>query len=229
MFAPQKRIVSRKGIGSCSQGRRESDGRMKKPRKHIRSERNIARILAVLSKQRLTAIELADKAYLTPDTARAYLSVLHDQGQVYIVGFQPVDRQKPTRIYAAGNRPDAILIPKTKPRKPNRRLVWKAKVLEALALPGTTQQLADRLGISYAYARVHIYELKQERKIHVTAWLLPAETGSKAAVYKAGFGSDRDFVPSRGVYKQEKPFTPSPSAHGIFAALFAQPSTALAQ
>lgn len=200
---------------------------MIKPRRKIRTERRTESILAVLRKQRLTIKELAAEMYMSEDTAREHINRMHGQGLLYVVGFQPVERQKPAKVYAAGNRPDAIHIPKKKPPKPNRREVWKAQVLEALALPGTTKQIAERLGLSYAYARAHIYSLKSERKIHITAWVLPADTGTKAAVYKAGYGQDREFIRTRGAYNRSKPAITPPPAHSIFAALFAQPSTAL--
>lgn len=202
---------------------------MIKPRRKIRTERRTESIMAVLRKQRLTIKELASAMYMSEDTAREHINRMHAEGLLYVVGFQPVERQKPAKIYAAGNRPDAIYIAKKKPPKPNRREAWKAQVLEALALPGTTKQIAERLGMSYAYARAHIYALKNEGKIHITAWVLPQDTGTKAAVYKTGYGQDREFVPTRGVYSATKPTMPKPPAHSIFAALFAQPSTALPQ
>lgn len=195
---------------------------MIKPRRKIRTERRTESILAVLRKQRLTIKELASQLYMSEDTARAHINRMYSAGMLYVVGYQPVERQKPAKIYSAGKRPDAIHIPKNKPPKPNRREVWKAQVLEALALPGTTKQVAERLGLSYAYARAHIYSLKSECKIHITAWVLPADTGTKAAVYKAGVGQDREFVPKRYLARMEPSVMPHvPSA---FALLFAQPS-----
>lgn len=202
---------------------------MIKPRRRIRTERRTESILAVLRKQRLTAKELAAELYMSEDTACEHINRMRSEGLLYVVGFKPVDRQKPAKIYAAGNRPDAIHVTKKKPPKPNRREAWKAQVLEILALPSTTKQIAERLGISYAYARSHIYSLKYERKIHITAWVLPADTGTKAAVYKVGAGDDRKFVPTRHVAARKKYEMPVPSANSIFAALFAQPSTALPQ
>lgn len=202
---------------------------MIKPRRKIRTERRTESIMAVLRKQRLTIKELASAMYMSEDTAREHINRMHSEGLLYVVGFQPVERQKPAKVYSAGNRPDAIHVPKKKPAKPNRREVWKAKVMESLALPSTTKQVAERLGISYAYARAHIYSLKHERKIHITAWVLPADTGTKAAVYKLGAGNDRNFVPTRHIARREKYVMPAPAANSIFAALFAQPSTALPQ
>lgn len=193
------------------------------------TERTIDRVLAVLRKKRLTAKELAEVMHMTYDTSLEYIRIMRARKLIYVVGHNPVERNKPVRVYTAGNRPDAISIPKKKPPKPSRRAAWKSKVLTALALPSSSKQIAERLGISYDYARQHVCELKKEGKIHITAWVLPLNTGSKIAVYKAGYGQDRKFVPRRGVYTMNKPEMTPPPAHSIFAALFAQPSTALPQ
>ena len=188
-----------------------------------RMDRRIARILEILSIKQMTAKELSQTMHVSHDTARDYLSILHEQQRVYVAAWQPVDRNKPAKVYAAGSNPDVIYVPAPKTKIEKKADIWKEKVLTALALPSTTYDLAKRLGISYSYTRFIIYALKQEGSIHVRAWILPHPKGSRAAVYAVGNEPSKERISFRRMSREEqrvaRDIKPNTAPKGIFSAL----------
>jgi DeoR/GlpR family transcriptional regulator of sugar metabolism len=53
-------------------------------------DRRIARILELLNAKQMTAKELSQTMHVSHDTARDYLSILHEQQRVYVAAWQPV-------------------------------------------------------------------------------------------------------------------------------------------
>lgn len=188
-----------------------------------RMDRRIARILELLKDKQMTAKELSQAMHVSHDTARDYLSILHEQQRVYVAEWQPVDRNKPAKVYAAGSNPDVIYVPAPKTKIEKKADIWKEKVLTALALPSTTYDLAKRLGISYSYTRFIIYALKREGSIHVRAWILPHPKGSRAAVYAVGNEPSKERISfrrmSREEQRQARGIKPNTAPKGIFSAL----------
>lgn len=188
-----------------------------------RMDRRIARILELLSIKQMTAKELSQAMYVSHDTAREYLSILHDQKRVYVSAWQPIDRNKPAKVYAAGSKSDVVYVPATKTKIEKKADIWKEKVLAALVLPSTTYDLAKRLGISYSYTRFIIYALKQEGSIHVRAWILPHPKGSRAAVYAVGNEPSKERISFRRMSREEqrvaRGIKPNTAPKGIFSAL----------
>jgi len=181
--------------------------------KHKVAERQIARILALVEHEALSAAEISARMFLSVTSVIRFVNRLLAEPlrarRLYIAGWRdgvPINR--PARLFRAGRQPDVRYVPMAERKGPHRLYAQgerrRAEVLELLAMPQTTQQLSVRMGVSDSRVKAYIREHRAAGRIHIKAWVLPVYRGSQAPVYALGNLPDKPRV--RGSREQaQKP------------------------
>lgn len=187
--------------------------------KHKVAERQIARILALIEHEALSATEISARLFLSVTSVIRFVNRLLAEPacarRLYIAGWRdgvPINR--PTRLLRAGRQPDVEYVPiaKRKGRNPlhveaDRK---RAEILTLLAMPQTSQQLAARVGLTPNRVNDILRQYRAAGQVHIKAWVLPVYRGSQSAVYALGNLPDRQRV--RGAREQVR--KPTLSAFG---------------
>lgn len=192
--------------------------------KHKVAERQIARILALVEHEALSAAEISARMFLSVTSVIRFVNRLLAEPlrarRLYIAGWRdgvPINR--PARLFRAGRQPDARYVPMAERKGPHRLHAQgerrRAEVLEFLAMPQTTQQLSVRMGVSDSRVKAYIREHRAAGRIHIKAWILPLDRGSQAPVY--GLGSQPDRPRVRGAREQAQKLKPSAFAPAMLA------------
>lgn len=175
-------------------------------RKTPRMDRQVQRIIFALRAKPMTVPQLADALYIGRHSAGNYVRMLYEQKVIRISGWQPAIANKPARIYGCGSAPDAVYVTKRDVKPEPRADVARERILALLALPQTVRQVAAASGFSVSRARDLVSDLKQEGRIHITAWNQPLIKGSQAPVYAQGNKPDAVRLRRAGMRKP-KPAT----------------------
>lgn len=192
--------------------------------KHKVAERQIARILALVEHEALTAAEISARMFLSVTSVIRFVNRLLAEKprarRLYIAGWRdgvPINR--PARLFRAGRQPDVRYVPMAERKGPHRLHAQgerrRAEVLELLAMPQTTQQLSVRMGVSDSRVKAYIREHRAAGRIHIKAWVLPVYRGSQSAVYALGKQPDKQRV--CGARDEAKKSTPSAFAPAMRA------------
>lgn len=198
--------------------------------KHKVAERQIARILALVEHEALSAAEISARMFLSVTSVIRFVNRLlaekPRERRLYIAGWRdgvPINR--PARLFRAGRQPDARYVPMAERKGPHRLHAQgerrRAEVLELLAMPQTTQQLSVRMGVSDSRVKAYIREHRAAGRIHIKAWLLPVYRGSQSAVYALGSQPDKPRV--RDARRKARAARPSAFAPAIGALMGMQP------
>lgn len=199
--------------------------------KHKVAERQIARILALVEHEALSATEISARLYLSVTSVGRFIARLLEEKprarRLYIAGWrdgEPINR--PTRILRAGCQPDVPYVPiaKRKGRNPlhveaDRK---RAEILALLAMPQTSQQLAARVGLTPNRVNDILRQYRAAGQVHIKAWVLPVHRGSQSAVYALGNLPDKPRV--RGARDQARKIKPSAFGLAMGALMEARPS-----
>ena len=198
--------------------------------KHKVAERQIARILKLIENEALSATEISARLFLSVTSVGRFIARLLDEPprrrRLHIAGWRdgvPINR--PTRLLRAGRQPDVEYVPMAKRKGRNPLHVEaerkRAEVLELLAMPQTSAQLAARIGTSPNRINDMLRQHRAAGLIHIKAWVLPAGQGSQSAVYALGNLPDKPRV--RGSRDQAKKIKPSAFAPAMRALMEARP------
>ncbi|WP_273035990.1 hypothetical protein [Massilia timonae] len=171
--------------------------------KHKVAERQIARILALVENEALSATEISARLFLNVTSVGRFIARLLAEPararRLHVAGWRdgvPINR--PTRLLRAGRQPDVSYVPiaKRKGRNPlhveaDRK---RAEVLKLLEMPQTSYQLADRVGLSPHRINDILRAYRADGRVHIKAWILPLDRGSQAPVYALGNLPDKPRV-----------------------------------
>lgn len=161
-----------------------------------KSERQIGRILAFITPEAKTIKQIAAGLHMGETTARSLVRVLLAESprRMRIEGWTGKTCQAPQ--YRAGTKPDAVFEYAKRRRKPHAITVQgerkRALILQLLAMPQTSPELAEKIGLGIEQTMSHLRRLRREKKVYVSAWILPVRTGSQAAVYALGDQPDKE-------------------------------------
>lgn len=198
--------------------------------KHKVAERQIARILALVEHEALSAAEISARMFLSVTSVIRFVNRLlaekPRERRLYIAGWRdgvPINR--PARLFRAGRQPDVRYVPMAERKGPHRLHAQgerrRAEVLELLAMPQTTQQLSVRMGVSDSRVKAYIREHRAAGRIHIKAWVLPVYRGSQSAVYALGNQPDKPRV--RDARRKSRAARPSAFAPAIGALMGMRP------
>jgi hypothetical protein len=199
--------------------------------KHKVAERQIARILALVEHEALSAIEIAARLHMSITSAGRFVARLLAEKprsrRLYIADWRHgASPTRPVRILRAGRQPDVRYVPMVERKGPHRLRAEadrkRAEVLALLAMPQTTQQLSVRMGVSESRIKAYIREHRAAGRIHIKAWVLPVYRGSQSAVYALGNQPDKQRV--RGARDQARKIKPSAFGLAMGALMEAGPS-----
>ena len=198
--------------------------------KHKVAERQIARILALVEHEALSATEISARLFLSVTSVGRFIVRLlaepADARRLYIAGWRdgvPINR--PTRLLRAGCQPDVEYVPMAKRKGRNRLHVEadrkRAEILALLAMPQTSQQLADRVGLTPNRVNDILRQYRAAGQVHIKAWVLPVYRGSQSAVYALGNLPDKPRV--RDARRKSRTARPSAFAPAIGALMGMHP------
>ncbi len=198
--------------------------------KHKVAERQIARILAVIEHEALSAAEISARLFLSVTSVIRFVNRLLAEKprarRLYIAGWRdgvPINR--PARLFRAGRQPDVRYVPMAERKGPHRLHAQgerrRAEVLELLAMPQTTHQLSVRMGVSDSRVKAYIREHRAAGRIHIKAWVLPVYRGSQSAVY--ALGNQPDKPRARDARRKSRAARPSAFAPAIGALMGVHP------
>jgi len=198
--------------------------------KHKVAERQIARILALVEHEALSAAEISARMFLSVTSVIRFVNRLLAEPlrarRLYIAGWRdgvPINR--PARLFRAGRQPDARYVPMAERKGPHRLYAQgdrrRAEVLTLLAMPQTTLQLSMRMGVSDSRVKAYIREHRAAGRIHIKAWMLPQGRGSQSAVYALGAGPDKPR--ERDARRREGRAKPSPFSPAMWALMEVRP------
>jgi predicted ArsR family transcriptional regulator len=157
-----------------------------------RGERQIARILAAVANEPMTARELAAHVNLHVSSVLIYTQrLMAEPRQLRVAAYAPCSRGKPAPMYGPGDAPDVDYIGTRKPRVGERLEKQRARVLAAMASPCTAEQLGVKLSLTVSRARVYIRELRKAKQAYIQSWASPPARGDLAPVYALGSKADK--------------------------------------
>ncbi|WP_137171419.1 hypothetical protein [Massilia sp. HP4] len=198
--------------------------------KHKVAERQIARILALVEHEALSAIEISARLFLSVTSVGRFVARLLAEPlrarRLYIAGWRdgvPINR--PTRLLRAGCQRDVEYVPMAKRKGRNPLHVEadrkRAEILELLVMPQTSQQLAARVGLTPNRVNDILRQYRAAGQVHIKAWMLPVYRGSQSAVYALGNLPDKPRV--RDARRKSRTARPSAFAPAIGALMGMQP------
>lgn len=162
-----------------------------------RTERQIARILALLAVEALSATEISPRLHMCITSVNRHINRLLEESprRLCISAWRDGLHNKPVRIYCAGSCKDVRYVPRRERNPRDWRMVEadrkRAEVLALLAMPQTSQQLAGRMGVSISRVMGIIREHRAAGRVHIKAWVLPPAKGSQSPVYALGNAPDK--------------------------------------
>lgn len=158
-----------------------------------RGLRQEARILALLAESPQTTRQLAEALHMTTSSVFIYLKRLR-QDRVSIYDFTiPTGKGREAPIFALGKFPDAVYEPTSlrKPKSAESRIVTQERrVIAALAVPMTAEQLGIAVCLSTSRARIYVSRLRALKQAYIKAWAAPKGQGDIAPIYALGKRGD---------------------------------------
>ena len=137
-----------------------------------------ARILAAMD-QPMTTLQLSEHTGLRLDKASAAIKLLFGKGRVHISAWAPRKSRSgpPAAIYSKGV---GVSPPRPQP---------ESSAIVLAALPATTAQAHEKLGLSRARVALVLQQLHRKNAVHISGWLEPYHV-KPSAIYSAGAGVD---------------------------------------
>lgn len=160
----------------------------RKTTNHSKQQRE--RIVAALSKQPMTNLQLSETLHLDRATTLTHIKAMMSAKarKIYICGYEPRPTGgRRTPIYAPGNFPDAVFVGTRE--NTTRHLINKENEERIMALlereAMTSRQIARHMGKSDSLVRRALRRLREEpQRVYVSGWA--ASRTSAAARYSLG-------------------------------------------
>jgi hypothetical protein len=152
-----------------------------------------ARILALLAVKPMSDEELAIAVGTNRRGMNHFTRRLLAERRLHISGhFRTSQTGAARRVLAAGDGADAVFVPKEirKPPQGDRRAARIARILSELATPGTSRELAARIGITQARTMYYLLRLREQKQARIAAWREPGHAGQWVPVYARGSDPD---------------------------------------
>lgn len=179
-------------------------------------ELQMGRILALLEREQLTSAEIQARLYMSKSSVDRFLLRMTREKPKRVYVARVLDNDcRPLRVYAAGDKKDAIYVPFAKRKKLRASEVEadrkRARILVLLALPQTAADLAARMGMGMSQVKHYLREHHRAtpKRVYIKGWRWAAASGSQARIYAAGSAPDapRTRQPRIEVRRRTQPIT----------------------
>jgi predicted ArsR family transcriptional regulator len=156
-----------------------------------RGERQMLRILDVVTKSPSTARQLAGRLSISGSAILIYTKRMRTAHRLHISDHIHSGGGRPAPIYAAGDLPDVEFVPRRKPKVRDRKTVQRERVIKAFHEPATAEQVASSMNLTASRARFYIKELRDQKKLYIKEWRSPLGRGDLTPVYALGNRPDK--------------------------------------
>jgi hypothetical protein len=177
-----------------------------------RSQRNDARVSALLVDKQLSNQQIADALHMSRDSAHIYTRRLRDctPKRIYLCGWLHAPKGKPAPLFTAGDLPDVEYASTRKSKQPNRAIAQIERIKIALAEPKTANQLAVAIFRCNSQTHKYLRMLRDEKLVYIKG-LAPLDgRGEQAPIYALGNLPDAvKLRQARGERSQKEQASPS--------------------
>lgn len=149
-----------------------------------RRDRQKARILQQLAAKSGTMQQVADALHMTYGSAWTYFDSLRKSRQIRVCDFV-LSGCRPEAIYEVGSAPDAVYV---RLDSPKGRYTRRPEALEKLAVPLSTNGLAEAMGVTNRQASAYLRYWRKQGMVRITHWR--RTSGNQIPFYAAGTEPD---------------------------------------